>query len=246
MFGIEFNDNLHGYSVIALYAQNHIAFVLAYDPGNDMPYATWKVCGHGCFLDCQVFSNLISAHDYLNDQLNQVNGKKRRLKERSLHQNISRKREKPMNLFLLRLPTPQDIQTMHQNLSEEQYQKLLAPAFSSNFHIKDTNIYPWKEKVGFRPVLEAAIDTELNIIRDGTFIQMECPVIEGIPYLQDVQPVNWIKCGNFLIANQAITDDIPYDDLISAGLLSGIPLRAPFDQAVFNYFYLQNTYHPDS
>lgn len=69
MFGIHLGDNIYGYSVIGLYMQQQATYVLAYAPGKDMPYATWKVCGHGLFLDCRPFPDLAAAAFYLCAQL---------------------------------------------------------------------------------------------------------------------------------------------------------------------------------
>ncbi len=246
MFGIEFGDNLHGYSVIALYAQNAMAYVLAYHPGNEMPYATWKVCGHGLFLESQLFPDRTSAYAYLKSRLLSDKSQKMHARIQLLHIMKSRKRELPMNLFYLRLPTLQDLHVIREKLTWEQYNNLFAPAFCSNFHIKDTNTLPWKEKVGFRPVLEASIPSELSIIYDGTVIRMDCPELDKITFLPNTQPVAWVKCDNLLIACQELTDDIPYEHLVKEGLLSGLPFRVDFDQAVSSYFYLQNTRQPES
>ena len=69
MFGIEFGDNIFGYSVIGLYAQHEFAFVLAHAIDRDMPYATWKVYSHGLYMDCRMFPNLSAAYTYLHAQL---------------------------------------------------------------------------------------------------------------------------------------------------------------------------------
>jgi len=131
-----------------------------------------------------------------------------------------------------------------------------------------------QEKLMFRPVLEAP--EEISCLKDGTSLKMGCfkmgtntipipnpnelpfkwpernqfggPTLALFPHItgREEDAINWIKCGNILMADRCLISDISFERLKEMGLDTGCEVLVPFDETVSKYFYDLAKAQPES